>query len=600
MKRLVLALFVLASSFFSAPAVAQQTTGPACIRENSCNFSPCYGTITGTVHYICDCATTGSASVYPIGQQPAAGCVAGSDSNNGTSKATPWKTYSKAEAAFSSMAAGDALLFCNGGVFDLTGASSNRFVNRNATSGNRVITASYGGASWQTGNEGRPLWIVPLGTYAVNLDDGSDIARGGYIFAGLALQGIGQPATPTESSPMCGGSHCPFEAFFVYDQINNVLVCDTEQAYFSIGMEMGGGNGASDDNIGIVERNNYLHHNEGQGFLGSGSNMELRNNYWWKNGYGTANLDHHLYLSGSTYTGLVVDGNEFYQAALVGGGGCAGAISVLHGLVAGLVFSHNLMHEVSGTPTPSCYAIGFNPGYTSFEGFSNITVDGNVIIDAGSEGIVISATHNGIVQNNVMIADSSTGFEAIALTNDGQGSGGGDWDNQSVTMRNNTAYGKGVSMRIANTGSLMSSYNNVVYETDSGTVTCFNYSLSDASYSGINNNVCYAPNATSTVWNGNGSQTRAAFCTNHGFDCASTVGSNPNFTNARVSTTYPGAIADFTPAVGSLLIAGGNAANAPTVDQTGASRPGTPAIGAIERLSTFLGGKGSFYFFNGM
>ena len=44
---------------------------------------------SATVYYVSDCQS-GAAS----------GCVAGNDSNNGTSAATPWRTSSKLQSAF--------------------------------------------------------------------------------------------------------------------------------------------------------------------------------------------------------------------------------------------------------------------------------------------------------------------------------------------------------------------------------------------------------------------------------------------------------------------------------------------------------------------
>ena len=65
------------------------------------------GTSTGTVHYISDCQA-GAIS----------GCVAGSDSNNGTSPSTPWKTIEKAQNDIQyNSPPGKQYLFARGGSF---------------------------------------------------------------------------------------------------------------------------------------------------------------------------------------------------------------------------------------------------------------------------------------------------------------------------------------------------------------------------------------------------------------------------------------------------------------------------------------------------
>jgi hypothetical protein len=43
--------------------------------------------------------------------------ASGNDANNGTSASTPWKTLSKLNSVFSSLIAGDKVLFNRGDVF---------------------------------------------------------------------------------------------------------------------------------------------------------------------------------------------------------------------------------------------------------------------------------------------------------------------------------------------------------------------------------------------------------------------------------------------------------------------------------------------------
>lgn len=63
----------------------------------------------------------------------------GNDANNGTSTSTPWKSISKVNSYFGSMAAGDSILFKRGDVF--YGAIR---VNKSGSSSSRIIISAYG------------------------------------------------------------------------------------------------------------------------------------------------------------------------------------------------------------------------------------------------------------------------------------------------------------------------------------------------------------------------------------------------------------------------------------------------------------------------
>ena len=81
-----------------------------------------------TVYYVSDCQAGA-----------AAGCVAGSDSNAGTSLAAPWQTTAKVAAVFSTLAAGDQLLFARGASFI---NANMRLVNFNSTGANPIVQSA--------------------------------------------------------------------------------------------------------------------------------------------------------------------------------------------------------------------------------------------------------------------------------------------------------------------------------------------------------------------------------------------------------------------------------------------------------------------------
>jgi hypothetical protein len=569
---------VLGAGTARAQSTGVPSTGsPACVRENGCSFTPCYGALPGgaVAHYFCDCKTTGAA-----GQQPASGCTAGSDAANGLTPATAKQTYSAAEALFSSLNADDRILFCNGGVFDATGAGSTRWVNRNATAAHPVVAAGGYDAAWGGGGA-RYVLLNPLAAYLFNLDDGSDISRGGYIFAGGRFEGIGQPATACASS-----SPFPMEAFFAYDQVNDVLICDSSLSWQCIGMEIAGGNNNSDDNQRITIRNSLIVNNDAQGVLGSGSSILIDRNLFDYNGKAASNLDHNIYYSSGLSTGAVISNNELYRAAPVGGGGCAGVSLVIHGILDGLTISGNWIHEPVGTAGSGCYGVGIMPGYTTGEQFNHVTVNGNYFQDMGGSGVEVVACHNCNITNNIMVGSPTSGFEAVTVTNDSVGTG--DWTDDTILVAGNTVYGNGLQFRETNgTGSAdptrITFANNVGWQTGSGTVNCFDHSLANADYTAMNGNWCYAPSGSTVNWNATGSQSLATWRAN-GWDLNSTYGTTPGFTTATLTATMTTVSAAFLPTGVSGLVAGGQTALGPTTDFLGLSRPqrGTITIGALE------------------
>ena len=586
--RVVLAALLLAAAI---PSVASATIGtpsaaPACVRENSCAFTPCPSGTGGTTYYVCDCNTAGSSGTVPAGgQQPASGCAAGntaaSDSYLGTSASAPWQHYDKARTAFTNLNANDRILFCNGGSWDLTGATGYNWRNGNSTAANRVSVGAYQ-PSWGTGTEGRPILKLPPGNRGFDLDAGNNSPKHGYNFFGLKIEGLNQPASPTGASPVCNvttGDKCPFEGFFFYNGITDVTICDVDIQYVSIGAENAGGNNNEDDS-GIIIRDSIIANADGQGWLGGGTNNELDWNYFENNGFDRINLNHHIYLSSGGATGVLVKGNELYKNAHVSGGQCAGAMIVMHGLFGSALLTGNLLREDNGGSASGCYCMGLNPGYTSTEQFLNVSVVGNIFWNCGGEGISMSATHSGAIKDNLFFGQSSSPFEAIALTNDGET--GSDWSNLGIVVSGNHGYGYGVTMRDANSGTQIVWANNIEWRLDSGTVSCFTHSLATSAYTYIDRNWCYAPNATTVNWNSGSPTSRTSACSTNGWDCNSTQGTNPGVSNARFSSSFYGAWTDFTPTSSSPTRGVGTSTYATTTDAVGYTRPSPPGLGPVE------------------
>lgn len=571
---------VAAVLLVSATALAQSsgvpsTGSPACTRENGCSFTACYpAALPGgaVAHYFCDCKTTGAAGLPPAGQQPQAGCVAGSDAASGLTPATAKQTYGAAQAIFSGLNADDRILFCNGGAFDDTGSASQRWANTTVSAAHPAVVGTYD-ATWGGGGV-RPVMLNALATNIFDLNS-SDTPKGGYVFAGLDIEGIGQPATACASS-----SPFPMEGFFVYNQVNDVLICDVKIAWQCIGVEMAGGNVTTDDNQRFTIRNSAIYNNDAQGLLGSGSSLVITRSLFDYNGKAASNLDHNIYYSSGISTNSQITYSELYRAAPVGGGGCDGVSLVTHGVYDGLLIQGNWIHEPAGTAKSGCYGVGAIPGYPPIpEMFNRVQVIGNLFTDMGGVDVDFSAVHNGLIQSNVFVASSSSAHESVALTNDSLDVG--DWTNDTVTVSGNTAYGAGVSYR-EQTGVSIAFANNLAWHTETGTVACFSHGLSAVSYTFMDNNWCYGPSAGTLNWTG--TSTLAAWRVANSFDLLSTSGTDPTLTSVTTTPTYTTAAASFIPTALSGLVSVGSNTWTPSTDYAGLSRPqrAVATIGALE------------------
>ena len=310
--------------------------------------------------FLCDCATGSVAA-----------CITGSDGNPGTSD-LPWQSFEQARQTFSTLAAGDRLLFCRGGAWDISGTGT-RWVNSNCQSGNRCSVEAYT-PSWGTDQTARPILRRLDGGHGFALEDGGDAEHEeGYRFANLDLR-----STTFTSN-----------GFFLYNDIDDVLIEDVAITGFAIGVHLAGSNPCSSDplcdgqNERIVMRRTTVIDNEAQGFLGASSGSEIHDSYFEGNGT-TAIFDHNIYISGSaggTTSGMRVVGNQLYRSALDDSGVCQAVSLVVHGQHSDLLIEGNEVWEDIGLAGQGCWGIAVDPGYGSAEGFSQVTLRGNTVRD---------------------------------------------------------------------------------------------------------------------------------------------------------------------------------------------------------------------------
>lgn len=168
-------------------------------------------------YFVCDCAS-GSAT----------GCAPGADGAAGTA-GDPWQSYDKARQTFGSMSAGDAVLFCRGGAWDVSGAS--RWSNGACRADTRCRVGAYD-PPWGGGSEPRPILRRVDGQNGFALEDGGNADHEeGYLFEDLDLRGSGGLGA----------------GIFAYNDIDDVTLRNLSIDGFGIGVHSAGSNPCSAD-----------------------------------------------------------------------------------------------------------------------------------------------------------------------------------------------------------------------------------------------------------------------------------------------------------------------------------------------------------------
>lgn len=555
-------------SGLTGTATASVVTGaaPAALRAAAaaaCQAMPLR--TTGVVRYVCDCAA---------GAQT--GCVAGSDTadatlcgglGRGRCPASPLRSWAQAVSAFNTMAAGDTVALCQGGAWAATGASDFHNAACDATAGDDLTVAANTttcdfrdyAPSW--GGTARP--IVTQQSTSGNLIVFQSNARDhGIRIMNLDLRGP-------------GGAYNGTRAFWISGDKADWLVCNLSIADFWLGMHMYPYQGT----IPLAQRarilaNSFLRNGQ-DAFLGGFAGGSLDANLFDDNGFRSdAGSGHTVYLQGAGASGAFVNNEVRYSNA---SRPCNHASVTAHERFTSLNIENNIVDANGGA---GCWNISIAPGgygVGTVEGFQNLTIRRNYIPSFGYQGIYFGAAPNAVVENNVLpvtlASNPGWGIHFSDEFNDSD-----DLVTTGVTIRNNTLYfasgiapnrgaiGLGnVGGSAPGTGHVVA--NNAISYASGG--TCFSSGVGSAAYAYMDHNLC-----NGATWMNDGTaRSLAQWQASSGRDAVSQA----------VAAGFEGAPGNLTPAVGSPLIAAGDAARAPGVDYTLRTRPTTPSIGAYER-----------------
>jgi hypothetical protein len=513
---------------------------------------------TGTIYYACDCGPNADPN-----------CKPGDDSNAGTDPLKPWRTYQKGQGQFANLNAGDTLAFCKGGSF--TG-NTNAWVNANCKAGNTCTVRDYA----PPGSSGNELPPKLVGATMSLANPGKALHEEGYRFLNLEFDGDGTT-----------------DCVLIYNDIKDVLLCNLVIAGYQTAINVSGSNppaNASSDglNANITLRGSRILNNSSFGWVGGCSGGVAEYNYFDHNGAADP-LDHSIYFGAAldsnnkiyTAIGMRATGNELYHSAQGSGTTCTGVPLVSHGLQDGLIIQANTVMQDLGTAGPGCWGIGVVPGYPTLpEGFTNVTIAGNRVINAGDASIVIASCQKCVIEDNLVIqGQPGFGSQGIVAYPDGT-QAADDLPLDAAQVLNNTIYfaaadAQSTGIVVGGQGSNHVIAANAVLSSSSSTSgwSCLDFDLPVTAYYS-DHNLCWDAVDPKGDWEF-GSGPLAAWQMKSGLDMHS-LNQDPMFKNAAL-TGY-----DFSAAPGSPLIGAGDPTHGSSIDIDGMMRSSPPDIGAYQ------------------
>lgn len=304
----------------------------------------------------------------------------GDDTTGDGSIGTPWASLDKARDSYGSKVAGDTLNFNGGDTFPLLAAGL--WVNFNDHTANPIIVQSYG--------TGKATLTTDINTSKIFDLLGSATTTGGFKATNLILKGIG--------SITCNGLN-------IYSKFDTCIFDDVDFINLSLGVGM---SRASDtlriNNVQII--NSSFTDCSSAGVGGACDNYLINNNTFYNCGYARENLDHSLYITGTSSssfpdTGVTISNNTFERSTHIDGGNKA-VTCVIHGSVDSITIEDNVFIEEAGTSHSVGFAVSVNGGSASDESFNNVIVRRNRIDSCGYVGLNFDSCVNLEVYDNVI------------------------------------------------------------------------------------------------------------------------------------------------------------------------------------------------------
>jgi hypothetical protein len=487
-------------------------------------------------------------------------CVAGSDSNDGSTAALARVTLPDS-AALEGAAAGTTHNLCAGGSWVDSSVPNWLIQNMNVTRTAPLTIQTYAPASGATGqarlqSSSGSAFQWTFGGF------NNPTAHGGYVLRNLIITRSGSPASGSEGVVFYGTTQ--------YVTLENVQVTNWSN----------GVHATTTQNItNLTIRNSDLSGNCQNGITGNATDLlvedtTISDNNAEADGCGAFLLQHGAYMGGvDVQIRSVWRRNTFANNSLTTGGICGSGNATFRGNVDQFVFEENTIFSPGGNS--QCIGLSIQDGYGSdAECMRNVVARGNKIVDTGSSAILARITPGALFENNEAYAfNTTTAMTGINVANPGSAQDQILCSAGSTTVRNNSAYyasgtsGQAVSV---NAGSGHSVFNNLAVVASGSSANCWAHA--GATFTLWNNNWCYEQG--SGQWSATYSTLAAAQAA--GFD-ANGGNADPLLAATPNSSSYSMALQSGSP----LRSAGRNTGKAPR-DLLWCQRDDTPDIGAHE------------------
>jgi len=435
--------------------------------------------ISGTTYHVCDCAT---------GADP--DCVPGDDAADGLSPSTPWRTSSAASQLLETLACGESLRFCRGGVIE---SAASYLLPVLACANTPVRIGAYT-PSWANGDEARPLLRQTSNRDGIVLRDNAGPIWG-VVIEDLHLACAG-----------CTRGDSTWGLAVINAGVVDVAIRRNEIEGFDWGMYMT----QSGD---VILSYNHFHHNLRAAVAAGGPGFNIRNNLFDNNGCIGAASDDACAADWSVFVGFAYDdaqlqisGNEITRTAVDSQGRCRGVALQINGGSNGALIVGNHIHEPVDGIREGCSGIeAIANGDGSAGGCDGCSINGNRIENMAA-GIAVLAHRGSVVANNLISlpAAPSTSTPCAGITVLPRLDGVDVITSELVIINNSIFIAREdagcYGLRVADTGSGHIVANNaILYSGSETSFDCLRYDAPGVvGFSG--HNVCAAPAAPAARW----------------------------------------------------------------------------------------------------
>lgn len=170
----------------------------------------------------------------------------------------------------------------------------------------------------------------------------------------------------------------------------------------------------------VTVRNSIMQRAKGAGLLSSCPGLLAENNIISRNGSGS-NLDHNVYLDGPSggadfvVTNVTVRNNWILDVARAAAGGCSTTAFVVHNQQQFHSITNNLIVESVFHDDNQCVGISYTQGNAELEGFSDVLIAGNTVVNYPGAMIGVEICNRCWVTGNYLYSSQAATFADLGI-----------------------------------------------------------------------------------------------------------------------------------------------------------------------------------------